>query len=1178
MKRFLFILTFIAYYTFCIAQTIINPVFDKTDTPEFHVEKIELAKDTTYVFCTYSAIANSWANISPESYLEDVDTGKKYTIIKSEGLPYSPQIRTFVYAGKYNVVLYFPAIHDIGLKLNLIELPDGSGFNIYGISLSNQYERLFTEHELTRFINMSSFYNSAGDTIKAIQIKKNEVEATKYIHGIKSEAYLVSLLGLAIMYDKSQCFGESINLMETITKMHADIWGTTDKDYASQLRWLAQFYSHAGILDKSIETFKKSISLYESLNIFDNEYAFALSFISSDYSCLGDQYHAIEYRKKAIEVWKKLGNSEDYLQELEIMTVQGDFIARLDIVESELNHLPVFVDTTSVHFSIVLKALTSKLIYAGKYKEAMNYCNRNLSLLNKDEYNNKLGIAEALGYKCRISRRLGLYHEAITIGEMAKAICDSINTYPPVYCFILDDLAWCYCEYYDYEKAISHQEQLATIYEEKREWISLAGALGTLGEYYQYKENLHKAEEYIKKAIDVISSHNAEDIINTEFRRGEIAPAYYFNDLKLVKLHYHITKNSLLTSLAMVYYKNGKYSDAIQVQKESIKNAKAMDDNEMYSSGLSLLSCFYYYNNQFNESIKTDKEAISIMKDSLYYLNNKESLNINLAQAYESMAISYYKLNNKHKAIECLMQSIVLTEGNKNIDANTQAKIILSNIFFENKDYEKTEYYLSDALDYLINVIKKEISSMKSEQKQRMWTKYEYAFVKYRDIVEKGEWDGAFNAKLYNYTLFSKSLLLDNESHNEQTSNKRMTINWKDIQNNLSDNDLAIEFITTREDSLHKTYHALVIDKKCTYPNMITLYQESVLENIKHKNYNPIADIVGNLIWKPILVQYNHVSNIYFSPDGILHILPIEHCQVDGVGEMAEHYNLFRLSSTKEIVFQVKDCTKNNATLYGGLDYDLLEKEYNYISDDKKQTLFRSISERGGFDPLPSTMEELIEINDLLNQEKIPTTLYIGENGTEDSFKELSGKDINMLHLATHGMYVEPIIIEQKKFENNFNFLELIINDKDPVREDIVLTHSFLVMSGGNKLSRHETFDTTSDGILTALEISHIDFSKVDLVVLSACETGLGDITSEGVYGLQRGFKKAGANTILMSLDKVDDEATKILMVEFYRNLMSGKSKYQSLKEAQKHLRQVDNGKYDDPKYWASFIMLDGLN
>ena len=112
----------------------------------------------------------------------------------------------------------------------------------------------------------------------------------------------------------------------------------------------------------------------------------------------------------------------------------------------------------------------------------------------------------------------------------------------------------------------------------------------------------------------------------------------------------------------------------------------------------------------------------------------------------------------------------------------------------------------------------------------------------------------------------------------------------------------------------------------------------------------------------------------------------------------------------------------------------------------------------------------------------------------------------------------------------------------------------------------------------TSKEISQLDLRELDLVVLSACESALGDINNDGVYGLQRGFKKAGANTILMSLNKVDDEATRILMVEFYRNLMNGKTKRESLKEAQQYLRKVDNGKYDDPKYWASFIMLDGLN
>ena len=145
---------------------------------------------------------------------------------------------------------------------------------------------------------------------------------------------------------------------------------------------------------------------------------------------------------------------------------------------------------------------------------------------------------------------------------------------------------------------------------------------------------------------------------------------------------------------------------------------------------------------------------------------------------------------------------------------------------------------------------------------------------------------------------------------------------------------------------------------------------------------------------------------------------------------------------------------------------------------------------------------------------------------------------------------------------------------------DEVHANSFLVMSGANSSINKEGFlNTEEDGLLTASEISKFDLHKIKMLVLSACETARGNYgTDDMIWGVQRGFKEAGVKSILMSLKKVDDEATKILMVEFYKNLMSGKTKLQSLKDAQKHLRQIDNGKYDDPKYWASFILLDGLN
>ena len=141
-----------------------------------------------------------------------------------------------------------------------------------------------------------------------------------------------------------------------------------------------------------------------------------------------------------------------------------------------------------------------------------------------------------------------------------------------------------------------------------------------------------------------------------------------------------------------------------------------------------------------------------------------------------------------------------------------------------------------------------------------------------------------------------------------------------------------------------------------------------------------------------------------------------------------------------------------------------------------------------------------------------------------------------------------------------------------------MLSKSALVFAGANNTLLEGNPDSNRDGFLTAYEMSTLDLSKTDMVVMSACESGLGDIGSEGVFGLQRGVKKAGANSILMTLNKVNDHATTLFVVKFYQGLMKGLTKNKSLLEAQKYLKIVEGGKWNDMKYWASFVLLDGIN
>ena len=1128
MKRLLSVI-FIASSLTGYAQVVEYPVFDRTDESRFHIDKIVINSDTTYVHCTYHAEYDTWANISPQTYLESLPDGKRFPILKSEGLPFAPNKRDVKSDEDYYVILKFQSVHG-SKRFNFIETPNNEAFNVYGVSLSDGYDKIYKKYEYKRFQSMSEFYRSANDNVKYLDLKNKELDAACYLFGTKS-------------MEASLCYQQ-----------------------------LSLFYSEIGDYTKAIQFGLQELvcdSIHFGVNNKDYPlYAIALSNIASNYSRVRNESLAIEYQKKAIANRKDLADSGNYLFELEMMVIGGDSIARINIVENELSHLPEYVDTTSVAFANVLKALTVSYEIMDDYNRALSYCDRSLSVLKWNVNENILRIAEVQGRMCRYKRRLGFYTEAIALGEKAKNTFDSLQVRPNVYGTILEDLAWCYGEFFNYEKAIYFQEQNIEFYREKQDWISMAGVYNSIGNYYQRAEDLVNAEVYINKGIELLDSHDdAREYIMAEVERT--GNNYIDNPyaLESIKQHIFYVKTSLLQELARIYEKEGKMSDAITKEKELGELLLSMGQEQSYAIHLLTLSGYYLKDKQYEKAIECVEKSLQLF--------DKEN-NPDVAMHYYFLSLVYMEKDDIEKAIQYAEKSVSNTKNYNNQEVRFGVQPILSNLYWKKGDFKNAEHNMSEVLYLLRDTISNDIAGMTTEQKQRMWDKFEPYFQFYRNILEKSERNDTLLSKLYNFTLFSKSLLLDSELCYDDKELSRLSINWKDIQQRLSNHDIAIEFISTGSDSIYHTYHALIIDRACKSPNMINLYNEFDLELIRKTSTQSIIDIVGNLIWKPILDQYEDINGIFFSPDGIINILPIEYSNVDGVGEMMNHYNMYRLSSTKEIVFHNQKDIKKNAVLYGGLEYEL---NGSYGNDENSNSLWRSINARGGFEPLASTYEEIQDIANLLKSQNVETNLYSGKQGTEDSFKNLSGKEVSMIHLSTHGMYVSPGNVTQKKKENNFNFIEIINNERDPVKEDIVLTHSFLVMSGGNKLARHETIEPgMNDGILTALEISQLDLSKLDLVVLSACETGLGDLDNGGVYGLQRGFKKAGANTILMSLDKVDDEATKILMVEFYKNLMSGKSKQRSLRDAQKHLRQVDNGKYDKPEYWASFIMLDGLN
>lgn len=408
------------------------------------------------------------------------------------------------------------------------------------------------------------------------------------------------------------------------------------------------------------------------------------------------------------------------------------------------------------------------------------------------------------------------------------------------------------------------------------------------------------------------------------------------------------------------------------------------------------------------------------------------------------------------------------------------------------------------------------------------------------------------------------------------------TIQMRQIIRNLYSGEIAIEFVDVEEDK-DTAYYALMVKKGDICPQMKRLFTDKQFQSLSVDDYD--NGKLYDLVWNPLKDDLDSITTIFFSPSGKLYTIPIEYAIKPNTRDcLYDLYDIHRLSSTREIV-QARDSifkgdsSKGTCLLIGGLDYDdVRNNDIDRFHEDASSSLLRgAVSHRSKISMLPGTKEEILGIVPFAKKLTPMDSIMIltDSNGTELQFKQSINEPISNLHIATHGFYLTDTEFSKLNDKDFFSSLGQDLRDIDEKR----LVRSGLVFAGVNQflLGKIKPSDM-DDGLLTTLEIGTLDLNNVDLVVLSACLSGEGDISSEGVYGLQRGFKKAGVSSILMSLWKVDDEATKLLMIKFYESLLSTKDKHLALRMAQKYLRDYSNGKFSHPTYWAAFILLDGFD
>ncbi|MDP1614905.1 MAG: CHAT domain-containing protein, partial [Methylococcales bacterium] len=717
--------------------------------------------------------------------------------------------------------------------------------------------------------------------------------------------------------------------------------------------------------------------------------------------------------------------------------------------------------------------------------------------------------------------------------------------------------------------------------------------LNNLAQLYQAMGRYEEAEQLMKEVIRIDKASLGEN--NPSYGRdlNNLASLYQMTSRHeqaepLMKEAMQIDKEYLgenhpsygirLNNLAQLYQAMGRYIEAEALMKEAIHVAKESlgENSNAYGNGLTNLTRLYQAMGLYEKAEPLMNDAYSILKSNLR--NNSSYLSENELYQFQNKVIFNLEIYQSINYQSTLSGNV---DGAFATNIELYQKNLLLNSVIETRKciFISGDTSLINSYQTIMSMRKQadKLYSMPIEQR------YEDPVV----LVEQAN-------------NLEKDLRLRSKEYNRSLEDAEIA--WKQVQNNLKPYEISIEFVSFAYYNKYWTdstmYCALILKKGMEFPEMVPLFEQKQLDSLLFGSKIGVNNLYAsrgikstyipqlpngrklyNLIWKPLEKELRDVKTVYYSPSGLLHQIAFAALPLDSTTYLCDTFNLVQLSSTRQLatsVWQTKPEQITSTALFGGIKYDLDVQETTELkrllpkNDLALSRGFTSDSTLRSkpYDSLPGTRKEVESIAVMLQASNIKTALYTGISGNEEVFKSLSNQNVSVLHIATHGFFYP----DEKEKPQDLDQIMLVGEQKfryvsNPLRR------SGLILAGGNRTWKgEEPVAGMEDGILTAQEISEMNLQNTELVVLSACETGLGDIKGgEGVFGLQRAFKLAGVRTIIMSLWKVDDDATKELMKSFYEKWLGGMDKHDAFRLAKKELKS----KHPEPYFWAGFVMLD---
>ena len=1043
--------------------------------------------------------------------------------------------------------------------------------------------------------NLGLIYSDRGLYSKAELTLKRALAISEKKFGEKHISVSQSLYNLATLYFDQGRYSEAEKLFKRSLNICEEKLGKNHINNTFSLDFLAQIYCIKGLYSDAELLYERSLSIKQK-TFGKDHYRIAASFskIANLYSKTGNYRKAETLHKKALGIMEKtFGKNHRYLatcfnnlsclyQEMGCYEKAESFYKRsLSINKKNFgkNHPSV---------ATVLANLSSLYCSQARYSEAESLCTESLKIRKKIHGLNHPDTVNSLNNLTVIYFHQGRISSAINLSKKSLMISKEIyNEGNPIVINLLNNQSIFYCIQGNYSKAEQICKKALLISEKnlgKNNPLN-GSILNNLSAIYYFQDRFSEAKYFTERAIEICK-------INFGVKHPYVATS--------------------INNLARLHHVQGNYSDAENLFKKSLKIRKEILGNEHLdvSQSLNNLAGLLAANNKGEEGFPLMNEAIQIEEKVIFNV---------FCTSSEKQKFQFLK--TIHKNYEGFLSLI-----NRELQNNPQALISGLDAVFKRKGIvldaisKERELILNSSKPEVRNTYKKlyEITSMLSsltlagpgKMKTELYRKRLNELRTEREKLEK-----KLTELSSEYAIKKRTRLAD----------------CKTVSKKLPSGSVLVEYVNIRPYNFkakgtenkwgEPEYFAFVLpsskdvpkgEKLC--PKLVSLGKASQIDNAIEEYRKDIKR--AQRLWKdrildekeaeirlakkgkhlyelgvaPVKKAIGESKTLYIAPDGDLNLIPFDALQDETGQYLIEKYKINYLSSGRDLIGYDRKISKTGKTIIiADPDYNLsgsdrMAASKKILTDKKQKGETEEFALRGErrsrdlsltkWNRLPGTRKEAEEITRILKDDN--PKYYNGKTALEEVFKKI--RNPYRLHIATHGFFMED--------QDDKEFLKAGIEgqtmmSKDgafsgvPIKIENPLLRSGLILTGANKLGKEKLPEGCEDGILTALEITGIPMFNTDLVVLSACETGVGKTKcGEGVFGLRRAFQLAGARTVVMSLWSVPDKQTQEMMVDYYKRLKSGESKSEALRNTKlsiiKSRRQKN--KTAHPFFWASFI------